>query len=262
VSATALSPRQQASVLGERVTSTSVAPDPTTTVTSAAPTAATPSRSAGGTTSPPSSTPESQVPAGPTRIAVPAAGGWRYHVEGTRKIGAAGSTQPFSEDVVTQVSRSGGNSEAPELRLVTESGQGRQEETRRYGPAAVELLATQQSSGGFGFGGTFNNPQPLIKWPVRVGDTWTTDWSANGVSGRTTSKVLGERQVSAAGRSYRCHDIKSDSTFSGQAQGEQHQTACWVVELGMAVDTQGEYRGSYNGVPFDIRQRAGLLGTP
>jgi hypothetical protein len=30
----------------------------------------------------------------------------------------------------------------------------------------------------------------------------------------------------------------------------------------MAVETQGEYRGSYNGVPFDLRQRAVLTGTP
>jgi RND superfamily putative drug exporter len=263
VSATALTPRQQAAVLGDRVTPSTDASGPTSTSAAPATTAPVTAPRGTGTAAPPTTvTPSSPSPAGPTRIAVPATGGWRYHAEGTRKIGTAGSTQPFSEDVVTEVSRGGGTGDAPELRLVTESGQGRQEETRRYSPAAVDLLATQQSSGGFGFGGTFNNPQPLIKWPVRIGETWTTDWYTNGVSGRTTSKVLGERQVSAAGRTYRCYDVKSDSTFSGQAQGEQHQTACWVVELGMAVETQGEYRGSYNGVPFDLRQHAVLTGTP
>jgi hypothetical protein len=183
-------------------------------------------------------------------------------VEGTRKVGAAGSTQPFSEDVVTQVAKTGGSGDAPEMRLTTSSGQGKQEETRRYGPAAVELLAIAQSSGGMGFGGTFSTPQPLIKWPIKVGEAWTTDWSTGSVQGRTTSTVTGERQVASGGRSYRCFDVKSDSTFSGQAQGEQHQTACWVVELGMAVETTGEYRGTYNGVAFDFRQHALLTGAP
>lgn len=195
------------------------------------------------------------------RVAIPSAGDWRYDVEGTRKIGAAGSTQPFAEDVVTKVARTGGT-EAAEVRLSTDSGQGSQEETRRYTPDVVELLSIKQSSGGMGFGGTFSTPQPLIRWPIRIGDTWTTDWTTGGVSGRTTSKVLGVRSITAAGRSHRCFDVRSDSTFTGDAQGEQHQTTCWIVELGMSADTNSEYRGTYNGVAFDFRQRALLTATP
>jgi hypothetical protein len=35
-----------------------------------------------------------------------------------------------------------------------------------------------------------------------------------------------------------------------------------VVELGMAVETSGEYRGTYSGVAFDFRQHAMLTGAP
>jgi hypothetical protein len=177
-------------------------------------------------------------------------------------VGAAGSAQPFSEDVVTQVSKTGGSADAPEMKVATQSGSGSEEQTRRYGTAAVELIALKQSSNGASFGGTMSPPQTLARWPMKVGDTWAGDWSTGQVSGRSTAKVTGVRDVSVAGRSYRCFQVQTDSTFSGQAQGEQHETACWVAELGMSADTTSQYSGTYSGFAFDLRQHAVLTGTP
>ena len=206
--------------------------------------------------------PTSPSGAPPDRVAVPTAGDWAYHVEGTRRFGAAGTDQPFAEDTTTRVARSGGSEEAPEVTLSSESGQGSQEERRRYGPTAVELLSTKLGGAGASFSGTFDPPQVLLRWPVQVGQSWSSPWSTGSTSGTTTTKVTGTRDVDVAGARHRCWVVRSDTTFSGEASGEQHRTACWVERLGMSVDTEEQFAGTYNGVPFDVRSRAVLRSHP
>jgi RND superfamily putative drug exporter len=202
------------------------------------------------------------APTGPTRIAVPAVGAWRFHLEGTRKIGAAGSAQPFSEDATTQVSRVGGDDRNAEMRLQTQSSNGSQDDRRRYQPDSVLMLSTQLSSSGMSFGGTLQPPQLIARWPLRVGDQWASDWTTGSVNGHTTGQVADQRLVTVAGRTFQCWDIKTDTTFTGAAQGQQHQTACWVPQLGMSVDDQVQFQGTYNNIPFDVNTHASLLATP
>jgi RND superfamily putative drug exporter len=209
------------------------------------------------------STPTAPVTnAAPTRIAVPAVGEWRYHSEGTRKVGAAGSAQPFSEETTTKVSRAGGSGDTADMRLQTQSGNGDQDDRRRYQPDGVLLTAMQLSSSGMSFGGTLQPPQQLARWPFRAGDQWTSDWSTGSVNGHTTARVMGARTVTVAGSTVQCWDVKTDTTFNGSAKGEQHQTACWVVEWGMSVDDQLDYSGTYNGVAFQIRSHLTLTARP
>lgn len=59
------------------------------------------------------------------------------------------------------------------------------DERRRYGPAAVDLLALRVSSAGLAYGGTFTPPQLLLPWPTRVGDTWTGNWTTDDTRGTT-----------------------------------------------------------------------------
>lgn len=213
-----------------------------------------------GSTTPPAAGPSTS--AAPTRIAVPATGAWRYHIDGTRKVGAAGSTQPYSEDDTTQVTHTGGDAQSPVMRLVTQTSTGSEDDQRRYAPDGVSLVTTQLSSTGVSYGGTLQPPQLLIPWPIHVGQTWAGDWSTGSVNGHTNGKVTGTRQVTAAGATYNCWVIQLASTFSGSAQGQQQETSCWVPQLGMSVDDNQHYQGTYNGVSFDITSHATLLGAP
>ncbi|MEW6474255.1 MAG: MMPL family transporter [Actinomycetota bacterium] len=240
------------------------APSTTGQATTSTVTTRPPAPAAGSATTAPS--PASTAPgAGPTpsdRVAVPALGGWRYRAEGTRKIGLAGSTQPFNEETTTQVSRVGGDDHTPELRLLTESGSGTVDERRRYGPAAVELLALRVSSAGLAYGGTFTPPQLLLRWPTRIGDTWTSHWTTDDTRGSTTAKVVEERTVTVAGRTLRCYLVDRNTTFSGAVEGTQHQRSCWSRDLGMVADDQQEFQGTYQGVRFEGRAHLTLLSTP
>ncbi|HZI37307.1 MAG TPA: MMPL family transporter, partial [Acidimicrobiia bacterium] len=161
---------------------------PTTTATTSGPApSATPSTTT--TTGPPSPSAAAGSPpaSGPQRVAIPTLGDWRYHVEGTRRIGLAGSTQPFNEDATTQVSRVGGDDQTPELRLLTQSSSGTIDERRRYAPTAVDLLSLEVASAGLSYGGTFTPPQLLLRWPVRIGDRWRSDWTTDDTKGTTTA---------------------------------------------------------------------------
>ena len=221
---------------------------PATTTTRGAP------PSAGTAANPPAS--------GPQRVAIPILGNWRYHVEGTRRIGLAGSTQPFNEDATTQVSRVGGTDQTPELRLLTQSSSGTVDERRRYAPAAVDLLSLQVASGGLSYGGTFNPPQLLLRWPVHVGDRWSSDWTTNDTKGTTTATVTGERTVTVAGRSLHCYVVERNTTLTGAIQGTQWQRSCWVPELGMIADDDQTFSGTYQGVRFEGQAHFTLTGTP
>jgi len=244
---------------------TAIAPGgsaPTSTVPPGTATSSAPSNdlATAGTAAPPATFPPGD--AAFAGLAVPATGGWRFRVEGTRRVGAAGSTQPFAEEVTTEVTRVGGTDTVAEIRLRTESDSGTEEYTRRHQPQLIELLATRLSAGLTSFGGTLDPPQLLIRWPLEIGDRWASDWSSGSTTGHSSSEVIGARDVTAAGRSWRCYDIRTDTTFTGDAQGEQHQTACWVPDLGMSIDDDQDYRGTYNGVSFEISSHTSLLATP
>jgi putative drug exporter of the RND superfamily len=257
-------------------TSSSTSPAPTLRAgETAAPTTPPTTRAAtSATTRPPASVPATTATSGPAvaaspplagrpaGVAVPAFGAWRYHRQGTRKIGQAGSTQPFSEDVVTQVSRAGGSDQAPEILLATESGGGSSEERRRYRSSAVDLLALRQGSGAVTFGGTFQPPQLLLRWPVEVGATWTSDWTAEGTQGHNVARVVGERQVTVAGRAYRCVIVEYDSRFTGDAQGRRQGRSCWVAELGMSVEDDEQIQATYRGVRFEGTSHSTLISPP
>jgi hypothetical protein len=195
-------------------------------------------------------------------VSAPAVGDWRYQVTGTRRIGAAGSNQPYDEAATTAVKRTGGTDTEPEMELATSTSNGDQRDTRRYRPAEVLLIATDIKASGLGFAGTLQPPPRLLRWPAKPGDTWQDSWTAGDVQGKTTSKVTGSRDVSTPAGAFRCTDVTSTTTFSGATSGTQTQTACWAPELGMAVVSDGRYQGTYNNVPFDITTRTTVLARP
>jgi hypothetical protein len=198
----------------------------------------------------------------PARIAIPASGGWLFHLEGTRRIGVVGSQQPFSEDVTTQVTRAGGTDASPVMRLTTSSNAGDEDDQRRYAPGGVELLSTQGSTSGLAFGGTFQPPLLLLASPVRPGAAYTADWSTGGTHGHTTTTVTGTRTVTVAGHPRTCFTTESESTFSGDVSGSRHVTSCWMTELGMSVSDVEHDQGTYQGVPFDVTTARTLEAAP
>lgn len=232
-------------------------------VSPADPTTSPTTRPAAGTTpTTPTPTSTATVPAAPTRIAIPNVGNWVYHVTGTRKIGAAGSQESINENDTTQVTQTGGNTQTATIRVYTKSSTDTEDDTRSYAPNAVTLVTTQLSSGGLGYGGTLQPPQQLIAWPAHVGDTWTSNWTTGNVNGHSTSKILDTRNVTVAGHTYQCWDVHTDTTFTGAAQGQEHQTLCWVPQLGMSVDDTQTFQGSYSGVNFDISTHSTLISAP
>ncbi|HEX3606023.1 MAG TPA: MMPL family transporter [Candidatus Dormibacteraeota bacterium] len=242
-----------------------IAPAPAASAHATAPVAAprTGARATPAVPGPPAPAAAAAPPAGSAaRIAVPASGGWLYHLEGTRRVGVVGSQQPFSEEVTTGVSRTGGTADAPVLRLSTSSNAGSQEDERRYAPGGVELLATQGSTTGLAFGGTFQPPLLLLGSPVRVGATYVSDWSTGSTHGHTTTTVTGTRTVSVAGRPHGCTVTRSDTTFSGDLSGSRKVTSCWVTELGMAATESEHDQGTYQGVPFDVTTDRTLEAVP
>ncbi|HKY75467.1 MAG TPA: MMPL family transporter [Acidimicrobiia bacterium] len=212
---------------------------------------------------PPASGTAARPPANsPGRVAIPALGDWRYHVEGTRRIGLAGSTQPFNEDATTQVSRVGGDDQTPELRLLTQSSSGTVDERRRYAPTAVDLLSLQVASGGLSYGGTFTPPQLLLRWPVRIGDRWRSDWTTDDTKGTTTVAVTAQRTVTVAGQPRHCFVVDRDTTLTGAIEGTQRQRSCWAPDLGMIVEDDQDFQGTYHGVRFEGRAHFTLIGAP
>jgi putative drug exporter of the RND superfamily len=234
----------------------------TTMTTTSGPAATAPSAALATTTT--TGTPSAaSPPAGRLqRVAIPALGDWRYHVEGTRRIGLAGSTQPFNEDATTQVSRVGGDDQTPELRLVTQSSSGTIDERRRYAPTAVDLLSLQVASAGLSYGGTFTPPQLLLPWPVHIGDHWRSDWTTDDTKGTTTATVTAERTISVADRALHCYVVERNTTLSGAVEGTQRQRSCWAPDLGMIADDDQNFTGTYQGVHFEGQAHFALTGTP
>ena len=53
-----------------------------------------------------------------------------------------------------------------------------------------------------------------------------------------------------------------DATITGDVEGEQHETACWVPELGMPVETTQRMSGTYKGFPFEVNLSSVLIAAP
>lgn len=202
------------------------------------------------------------TPTGPTRIAIPTVGAWRYQVSGTRKIGAAGSTQSFNETDTTQVGRVSGDTQTAVMSVDTQTSTYTEKDQRSYAPGGVDLVATNFTADGISYGGTLQPPQQLIPWPATVGQSWTDNWSTGSTSGHTTGQVTGTQTVTVSGVAYQCIIVKTDTTFSGSAQGSQQGTTCWSPQLGMALDDTETLSGTYTGIPFDINSHFVLLAAP
>lgn len=202
------------------------------------------------------------TPTGPTRIAIPAIGAWRYQVSGTRKIGAAGSTQSFNETDTAQVGRVSGDSQTAIMSVDTQTSTYTENDERSYAPGGVDLVATNFTADGISYGGALQPPQQLIPWPATVGQSWTGNWTTGSTSGHTTGQVTGTQTVTVSGVAYQCIIVKTYTTFSGSAQGSQQGTTCWSPQLGMALDDAETLSGTYTGIPFDINSHFVLLAAP
>jgi uncharacterized membrane protein YdfJ with MMPL/SSD domain len=234
------------------VTDPAVSADPAATETAAPITA---------TVAPTEAPPTAPLSSGPNRIAVPSEGRWTYHLTGSKRLGA-GQPQPVDEDSPTDITRTGGTDDSPELRLLTASSTYTRDDTRRFAPAGVELLASTFNASGATFGGTLQPPQLLARWPLTIGDTWSGTSTAGRVTIQGTGRVIGERDITVPAGTFHCWDIQLDATITGDVQGEQHDTSCWVPELGMPVETTQTLSGTYSGFPFEVNLHGLLQSRP
>jgi uncharacterized membrane protein YdfJ with MMPL/SSD domain len=214
-----------------------------------------------GTSDVATSPPTTFETAPPDRIAVPALGQWTYHLTGSKQL-LGGNPQPVDETSTTDVTRTGGADDAPELRLLTSNSTYTRDDTRRFPATGVELLATTFTASGASFGGPLDPPQLLVRWPLTVGDTWSGTSTAGDMTIQGTGRVVGERDVTTPAGGFHCWDVQLDATITGSVQGEQHETSCWVPALGMPVLTSQTMSGTYNGFPFEVTLEATLQALP
>jgi uncharacterized membrane protein YdfJ with MMPL/SSD domain len=232
-------------------------PAPTTAPANST-TAATPTPSS-ATGTPPATNASASTAAG-ERIAAPAEGTWHYHATGSQQIGVSSSN--IDEQSPTTVTRTGGSGDAPELRVRTETSSYTRDDTRRHTASGVELLATTFAAQGATFGGPLDPPQLLAKTPLQIGATWTGRSSTNGMTIDATARITRERDVTVPAGTYHCWEIQIDATISGDIDGEQHDTSCWVPDLGLPVVTDQRLDGTYSGINFRLDLHFELSGTP
>lgn len=206
-------------------------------------------------------TPKPGVPAA-VSISTPTEGRWTYRVEGRRKVGAAGSQQPFAENADAVVTRTGGTADRPEFGVHTETSFATTDETRRYSPDSIVATTIKASALGLSYGGTFDTPQQLLRTPVRVGDTWTSRWTAGGTRGETTATVTGARSVTVEGQPVVCYVVVRDTAMSGDVTGSQHQSTCWAPMLGMPATDDQQLQGTYQGITFSATASMALKKIP
>ena len=206
-------------------------------------------------------TPVTTVPTSAVRrIAVPQAGTWVFHTTGTKRL-LGGAPQPIDENVTTAVTVND-SSDSPAVRLLSTSSTYTRDDTRRFSPSGVELLATTFSASGASFGGTLQPPQLLARWPFITGDSWSGTSTAGSITITGTGRVTGERDVATPAGTFHCYDVTLDATITGAVQGEQHETACWVPSLGMPVDSTQTITGTYSGFPFELTIHSVLRSAP
>ena len=197
----------------------------------------------------------------PSRIVAPRVGTWQYHVTGNRTIGA-GQPSPIDENATTDVTRTGGTDDTPEMRVLQHTSTYTRDDARRYGTDGVTLLATQFSASGAQFGGPLDPPQLLVRWPLTIGDTWSGRSTAGSLTVDGTGTVTGERDVTTPIGTFHCWDVQLDATISGSVSGEQHDKSCWVPELGLPVESHQQLKGTYNGIPFAMNLDFNLVAVP
>jgi RND superfamily putative drug exporter len=242
-------------------TTTSPAPPDAATTAPGAPETTTPPPSPTTSATTPAPEPEPAAPSGPgTRIAAPAEGTWAFHATGSQQIGV--STSNIDEQSPTTVTRTGGTDDAPELRVRTETSSYTRDDTRRHTAAGVELLATTFSAQGATFGGPLDPPQLLAKTPLQVGATWSGRSSTDGMTIDATARITRERDVTVPAGTFHCWEIQIDATITGDIDGEQHDTSCWVPDLGLPVITDQKMNGTYSGIDFRIDLHFELTATP
>jgi RND superfamily putative drug exporter len=200
--------------------------------------------------------------AAPIVLGVPQPGNWSYHVTGTRKIGAAGSTQPFSEDDTTVVDILSRTGNTTHVRLRTSTRSESDEDQRDYLPNRITLTSTSRQTAGQSFSGTLDPAQLLLPWPAADGQRWSSDWTTGKVSGHTDSRVTARRRVSLAGQSRTCVEVTSTTTLTGDISGTIKQTSCWLPDLGVIVQDHTVTQASSNGVPYDTDVTSTLFSQP
>jgi hypothetical protein len=205
------------------------------------------------------STAAAPTPTSPQSLVQPRAGDWRYHAEGTRRVGGAGSAQPFEETALSTVEP--GDTEG-QVRVRITTSFATSTETRRYGPRGIDLVSGEQSAAGLSYGGTFDDPQPLLRLPARVGDTWDTTWRAGGTTGSTHAELTALRQLRVAGRALPCYEVRRSTRLDGDLTGTQQQTTCWSPDLGMALRDEQTLRGTYRGIAVQARVSLTLTAPP
>ncbi len=160
------------------------------------------------------------------------------------------------------VTRTGGTPDRPEFALHTETSFATTDETRRYGSGSVDALSLKANALGLAYGGTFDPPQQLIRLPVRVGESWTSRWTAGGTRGETASTVTGTRSITIAGQRLDCYVVERTTTMSGDVTGTQRQRTCWLPTLGMPAVDEQELQGTYQGITFKARATMTLAEPP
>jgi hypothetical protein len=183
-----------------------------------------------------------------------------FHTTGTKRL-LGGAPQPIDENVTTAVTVND-SSDSPAVRLLSTSSTYTRDDTRRFSPSGVELLATTFSASGASFGGTLQPPQLLARWPFITGDSWSGTSTAGSITITGTGRVTGERDVATPAGTFHCYDVTLDATITGAVQGEQHETACWVPSLGMPVDSTQTITGTYSGFPFELTIHSVLRSAP
>ena len=179
---------------------------------------------------------------------IPRAGRYTIHVSGTRTAGSTGQPQPFEGDGTLDVAVSGAD-----VTLDSDSPEGTEHLETRHTSRGVLLRRARIEQFTFTFDASFSPPQLIIRSPIRVGDDWTNDWTAEGTSGTSRFQVLREETITALGRSWRTFVIENRTTTTGDAKGTNTTTSWYSPELGLDLKRVSDFEGRYREVPFSQR---------
>jgi hypothetical protein len=102
----------------------------------------------------------------------------------------------------------------------------------------------------------------VVRTPVKVGDSWTNTWKANGTSGTTKIRVDRQESIRAFGRDWRAFVIVNSTTASGEAKGTTTSTSWYVADLGLDVKRVSDFEGNYQGVPFKQHSERVVTSRP
>jgi hypothetical protein len=175
----------------------------------------------------------------------PATGRYAFQEKGTRRAGSAGQDQPYETSGTLSVSSSG-----PRTTLHFETEQGSEELTLRFERDRVLLERARIEQAIATFDARFDPPQMVVRTPIKVGDSWTNTWKANGTSGTTKIRVDRQESIRAFGKDWRAFVIVNSTTASGEAKGTTTSTSWYVADLGLDVKRVSDFEGNYQSVPY------------